>query len=226
VSAFQQTLGLSRDQVVQFLQQRCIVMVGPSGAGKTTVTEAALARMPHWRQFVTATTRAPRAGETDGVHYHFLSLSQFLNGVRHEQFLEYAEVYGHYYGSPLSEISAAISENRRLILIVDTVGCLTIRSQFPGVPLLGLLPPSMAELRRRIIERGHDDPAQIEQRLALASIELRRIRSFDFAIRNDKLDDAVDEFVTLMRLVETGMLAVQSRVDTLLEQLKENMNEA
>ncbi|MCC7477320.1 guanylate kinase [bacterium] len=194
------------------LEERCLVISGPSGVGKTTIVQAALKQNPGWIQCITCTTRPPREHEVNGRDYYFLSEEQFMGRVCSGQFLEYAEVYGRHYGTPLSEIERASAENKRLIIVVDTVGCLSIRALNPEVKLLGLLPPSMEVLRQRLASRGDESPAEISQRLAEAYIELTRMNSFDFSIVNDDLDKAVSDLLQLLNLLERGTHVTDSRI--------------
>ena len=205
------------------------MLSGPSGVGKTTVVQGALQSTDKWIQCVTCTTRTPREHEQDGRDYYFLNEAEFMRRVYGGDFLEYAEVYGKHYGTPLSEIDRAQKEGKRLVIVVDTVGCLSIRALNPEVKLVGLLPPSMAVLRQRLAGRGDETHQEIEQRLAQAYIELTRMSTFDFTIINDILDTAVEDLLQLLHLLERGTHVTDSRVNRLhleMRESKENENEA
>lgn len=211
------------------LEERCIVLSGPSGVGKTTVVQEVLKRTDRWTQCITCTTRPPREGEIDGRDYYFLSEQEFMRRVLSGAFLEYANVYGKHYGSPLSEIMRAGKEAKRLIIVVDTVGCLSIRALNPEVKLLGLLPPSMAVLRQRLSSRGDETAEQVDARLAEAYIELTRMSTFDFTIINDDLNRAVEDLLQLLNLLERGTHVSDGRIQRLHAEMrssKETTNEA
>lgn len=200
----------------------CLVVAGPSGVGKSTLIRRALEARPAWRFSVSATTRPQREGEQDGVDYHFLEPEEFAQRVGAGAFMEYAEVYGHNYGTLWSEL-----EGGGFVLIeVDTVGCLTIGAARPDIPRLGILPPSMAELQRRLLSRDSESVDSLRRRLAGVFLELTRMRSFDFAIVNDDVDRATQQLVDLMSVVEAGLTGAQARVDNLLAEFKEASVEA
>ncbi|MCB1221136.1 MAG: guanylate kinase [Planctomycetales bacterium] len=195
----------------------CIVVAGPSGVGKSTLIARALAKLPEWMLSVSATTRAKRDGEVDGVNYHYHSREQFESQVVAGGFLEFAQVYGNYYGSPVSEIERAAQAGRNLVFEVDTVGCLSIRSLRPQWPLVAIVPPELAELRRRLEGRGTESAESLALRLANSVAELQRMRGFDFVIVNDDLERASGQLTELMSLVGAGLTSVSPTVDSLLE---------
>lgn len=200
----------------------CLVVAGPSGVGKSTLIRRVLEARPAWRFSVSATTRPQRDGEQEGVDYHFLSAEEFGRRVAAGAFMEYAEVYGHNYGTLWSEL-----EGGGFVLIeVDTVGCLTIGAARPDIPRLGILPPSMAELQKRLQSRESESEESLRRRLAGVFLELTRMRSFDFAIVNDDIDRATQQLLDVMRVVEAGLTSATARVDGLLAEFKEASIEA
>lgn len=193
-----------------------LAVAGPSGVGKSTLINAALERNQGWMFSVSATTRPQRAGEVDGREYHFLSQAEFDRRVVAGGFLEYAGVYGRQYGTPLSEFSRAQAAGKRLLIEVDTVGCLSIRALRPEIPLLAIVPPSLDELKRRLRERGTEDEHSLTLRFSNIVAELQRMRAFDFVLVNDDVEQAVLGLLNLMQLIESGMLRAKERVDMLL----------
>jgi guanylate kinase len=195
----------------------CLVIAGPSGVGKTTLIKAALSRNQCWEFSVSATTRPQREGEVDGQQYYFISRSQFDHDVQAGQFLEYAEVYGHSYGTPVSELTKATEQGKCLLIEVDTVGCLSIRALRPEIPLAAILPPSMEVLKQRLRDRGTEDEASLNRRFANIIAELGRMRGFDYAIVNDDLEQATDQLLSLMNVLEKNLHRVTVQVDKLLK---------
>jgi guanylate kinase len=195
----------------------CLVIAGPSGVGKTTLIKAALSRNQCWEFSVSATTRLQREGEENGKEYYFISRGQFDSDVQAGQFLEYAEVYGHSYGTPVSELTKASEQGKCLLIEVDTVGCLSIRALRPEIPLVAVLPPSMDVLKQRLRDRGTEDEASLNRRYANIIAELGRMRGFDYAIINDDLEQATDQLLSLMNVLEKNLHRVTVQVDKLLK---------
>lgn len=196
----------------------CLVVAGPSGVGKSTLIQGALAANPQWVFSVSATTREPRAGEVDGREYYFLSQAEFEQRINRSEFLEYAEVYGHFYGTPRAELERAAAAGKNLLIEVDSVGCLSIRAVKPEIPLLAVLPPSLGELKRRLSARGTESPESLKLRFAQIVAELARMRAFDFCIVNDNLAQAQAQLLSLLAVLEQGQWRVTQRVDRLLSE--------
>ena len=130
-----------------------IVVSGPSGAGKGTICKALLEKHDDLFISVSATTRQPRAGEVDGVNYHFITKEDFIKRVEQKDFLEYAEVYGNYYGTPKSKVEEMLNSGKNVILEIDIQGALKVKENFKEGVFIFILPPSMEELKQRIIKR-------------------------------------------------------------------------
>jgi len=178
-----------------------VVLSGPSGSGKTTVVDRLLAttRLP-LRRAVTATTRAPRAGEQDGVHYHFWTREQFQEKVAGGQMLEWAFVHGRdYYGTPRAEVEPVRDQGKGVILIIDVQGAAKIRELCPGDHLSVFLWTTEEEYERRLRARGTETDETIRARLATARDELARRGEFMLTIRNDDLATAVADLEKAIR---------------------------
>lgn len=176
---------------------RLLVLSGPSGVGKTAVAERLLATGLVSRA-VTATTRAPRPGERDGVDYVFLSPDDFRRRLAEGWFLEHAEVYGRLYGTPRSAVEAILAAGRHCLLVIDVQGVATLRAAgTEGVYVL-LEPPSREELERRLHQRGSNGPSDLARRLAEAEAELSRTSLFDRRVVNRDLGAAVAEIASLL----------------------------
>jgi guanylate kinase len=173
---------------------RLFVVSGPSGVGKDVVLERLFARVPGVVRSVSATTRALRPGETDGVDYHFLTQEQFEAGIARDYFLEYARYGEDLYGTPRDKVEELRARGQDVILKIEVQGAQEIRRLVPDAVLIFIQPPSLAELERRLRGRGTDSEARIRERLAIAPQELACIHAYDYLITNDTIDDAVDIF--------------------------------
>jgi guanylate kinase len=172
---------------------RVFVITGPSGVGKGTLIRGLLNRVPGLALAVSATTRAPRAGERDGREYHFLSEEEFARRVAAGDFLEHAEYSGRRYGTLRSEVERAGGDGGGVVLEIDVQGARQVRERMPEAVLIFIDPPSPEALRTRLSGRGTDPPAEIARRLATAEAELEARDEFDFRVRNDRVEDALAE---------------------------------
>ena len=176
-----------------------LVITGPSGVGKGTLIRTLRERVSGLELSVSATTRAPRPGEGDGVDYHFLSEAEFDRRLAAGEFIEHAEYAGNRYGTLRSEIGRARESGvRALVLEIEVQGARQVREALPGAVQVFVAPPSEEALRTRLVGRGADDPEQIERRLAVAARELAARDEFEHVIVNDRLEDAVEELVELV----------------------------
>ncbi|MHB8896359.1 MAG: guanylate kinase [Candidatus Geothermincolia bacterium] len=177
---------------------RLFVVAGPSGAGKTTVIRRALESVD-MHLSVSATTRAPRPGEVDGVDYTFITEEEFKRLEEADAFLEWEEVYGNRYGTPRGPVEAAIERGENVLLEIDVKGALAVKCKMPGAFLVFIMPPSEAVLRDRLEGRA-DGKTEIDKRLEIAPWELEvGARDFDEIIVNDDLEDAVHRLVRVLR---------------------------
>ena len=168
-----------------------LVVSGPSGAGKGTIVQGLLARDPDLWVSVSWTSRSPREGEVEGVHYHFVSREEFLAHRDAGGFLEWFEVHGDLKGTPKGPVREHLDAGADVLLEIDVQGALEVRRQFPEALLVFVLPPSREEQRRRLVGRGTDSPDAIERRLADAMAEEAKGVLFDATVVNDDVDAAV-----------------------------------
>lgn len=169
-----------------------LVLSAPSGAGKTTLIHRLRGEFPGIGYSVSCTTRAPRPGEVDGEDYLFLSRQAFEERRAAGDFAEWAEVHGNLYGTPLAPVREMLAAGRDILFDIDVQGAAQLRLNLEGAAFIFILPPSMAELERRLRERGQDDEESIDRRLANARRELREAAWYDALVVNDELDAAYD----------------------------------
>jgi len=160
------------------------IVSGPSGSGKTTVVEHLLRVLPDLLFSVSYTTRTPRAGEQDGREYHFISQAQFEEMRARGEFLEYASVFGHSYGTHRSVLENAARQGKDLLLDIDVQGAQQVKTRLPDAVAILVLPPSSQELERRLLARGLDTPATMRRRLECARQEIERYQTYDYVVVN------------------------------------------
>lgn len=198
----------------------CLVLSAPSGAGKTAIAHALLAGEPNLRSSVSVTTRPPRSGEVDGVHYHFRDQTEFDRMIAAGELLEWARVLGkHCYGTPRAPVEQALRDGKDLVFDIDWQGHAQLRSALPG-DVLGVfvLPPSLAALDSRLKHRAGDAPAEIARRMAMAREELSHWTEFDYVVLNDDLDRATGAVRAILHaasLATTRQSGLQQFIDSL-----------
>jgi guanylate kinase len=177
---------------------RVFVITGPSGVGKGTLIRGLLERRPQLELSVSATTRAPRGGERDGVDYHFLSEQAFERHVREGDFVEHADYAGRRYGTLRSELESRLAAGVPLVLEIEVQGARQVRRTLPEAVQVFIAPPSPEALRERLIGRGTDDPEVVERRLDVARGELEAQSEFGHVVVNDELASALSELVAIV----------------------------
>lgn len=177
---------------------RTFIISGPSGVGKSTVLKALLKKRENVYFSVSATTREPRVGEENGVHYHFIDADQFRAWIAQDEFLEYAEYVGNFYGTPKKYVDAAMDEGKDVILDIEVQGATQVVGKRPDTVRIFVAPPSWEELERRLTERGTDSPEKIQKRLLRAKVEFQSAHTYDYFVINDTVENAVQELDAIM----------------------------
>lgn len=174
------------------------VISGPSGAGKGTLLSKVIERIPDAWVSVSATTRNPRPGEEEGIHYYFLDKDHFLELVNNDGFLEWAKVHDNYYGTLKESVLNHMKAGEQVILEIDVQGALQVRNVIPEAHLVFIEPPSLEELERRLRSRGTESDDVISSRMKTAEVELAQKMEYDVQVVNDDLEQAVDELTAVI----------------------------
>ena len=174
-----------------------VVVSGPSGAGKGTICQALLEKTP-LAYSVSATTRKPRAGEVDGESYYFLSVEAFEEMIEKDELLEWAKVYDNYYGTPLKKVEEKLAAGEDILLEIDTQGAMKVREKFPEGVYIFILPPSLAELERRIRGRDTETEDVLQKRLVAAIDEIEAGKCYKYVVTNDEVDGAVESVCAIL----------------------------
>ena len=195
------------------------VVAAPSGAGKSSLVNALLEREPTISLSISHTTRPPRVGELYGRHYYFVERDAFEKQVAEGIFLEHAEVHGNLYGTSGTTVQALLAQGRDVLLEIDWQGAQQIRRSKPDCVSVFILPPSRAELERRLRGRGSDSAAVIERRLRNSREEIGHAHEFDFILINDVFNDALDDLQAIVRAVRQRSALQWRRHETLIAEL-------
>ncbi len=175
-----------------------IVVSGPSGAGKGTVCKELLREDPSLRLSISATTRKPRIGESEGVNYFFFDKQKFEKMVEEDQFLEWAEVYGNYYGTPKAFVESQLESGNDVILEIDIQGAMKARQKYSDGVFIFIVPPSMGELEKRIKGRATETSEEIKLRFAKAATEMKYISKYDYIVVNDEVNKAAHKVLAIL----------------------------
>ena len=179
--------------------KKLIIITGPSGVGKGTVVKELLDRNKDIWLSISATTRNPRVGEKDGLNYYFISEEMFKDMIDKKEFLEWAQFAGNYYGTPLSTVNEKIEKGFIVLLEIEVEGAKQIKEKFPEALSIFLLPPSKAELEKRIRNRGTEKEEAIDRRLSRADYEIASSDEFDFVLTNHDVDETVKEVFKIIK---------------------------
>ena len=196
------------------------VVVAPSGAGKTSLVAALLEREKNVHLSISYTTRDPRPGEEHGREYHFVDRATFEKMIEAGDFLEHASVYGNYYGTSKRWIERQLAGNHDVLLEIDWQGARQLRRMFPAVVGIFILPPSLAELRRRLDARGKDAPETIERRMAGAREDISHVLEFEYIIVNESFDSAVADLLAVVRSARLSRSQQSIRLAQLIDEFK------
>ena len=189
-----------RNKTIAMKKGLLIVVSGPAGSGKGTVN-AKLLENEDFAFSVSATTRAPRPGEKDGVNYYYISQEQFLNRIEAGEMLEYTQYCGNYYGTPLSETKKTLESGKNLILEIEVEGAMNVKAKFPDAVLILLLPPGFSVQEQRLRGRATETEDKIRERLAQTLKEAAQFHKYDYIVYNydGKVDDAANDILAIVR---------------------------
>ena len=196
------------------------VVSGPSGAGKGTLLSQVIERIPDAWVSVSATTRSPRPGEIEGVHYFFLDTDHFKSLVEQDGFLEWAQVHDNYYGTLKQSVIDHMNAGDQVILEIDVQGALQVRKALPEAHLVFIEPPSLEELERRLVGRGTEDEATIKARLQRARDEAKGVENYNYIVINDKVDDCVEAIHSIVNSEKRKAVNNMSLINNIKEELK------
>lgn len=193
-----------------------IVVSAPSGCGKGTILAEVLKNEKFFYS-VSATTRSPRPGETDGVNYHFLKREEFEELISTGGMLEHAEYCGNYYGTPRDKVYEKLNEGKNVILEIEVQGAMQIREKCPEAVFVFIAPPSVGELRNRLVNRGTETAEVIEKRVSEAAHEISFACRYDYVIVNDVLETAINDFISVIRAEELKTENQKNIIDEVLK---------
>ena len=198
-----------------------IVISGPSGSGKSTVIQALLAACPSLTKSVSVTTRPPRSGENDGEHYFFKTLHEYQQMIANGEFLETAEVYTNFYGTPKANVMEKVEKGLDVIGELDTMGARQVKKSYPESLRIFIMPPSFNVLHQRLHGRGTEDAESLKRRIDSARKELSEYNTYDYIVFNDSVENARDEILTI---ISAEKHRISRREDKIKEMLKVTEN--
>jgi len=193
-----------------------LVLSGPSGAGKSSLINKITDDIGDYYFSISTTTRAPREGEEEGVHYHFVSEKEFKKDIEEDNFLEYAVVHGNYYGTSLNPVRKALHEGKLVIFDIDVQGNTAVKNRLNDITTsVFITPPSLSELKRRLESRSTDSKEVIKKRLQMAKLEIQRTSEYEFVVINDNLEIAAN---VLRQIAITARLKIpQDRINNFVQ---------
>lgn len=200
------------------MEKIVLVLSGPSGVGKGTLVRKFLEKNDSFKVSVSCTTRKPREGEINGVHYHFLSSAQFEDKISKSAFLEYSGHFSSYYGTGRDEIEGILESGKNALLEIDVVGGLNVKKNMPSAVLVMVVPASINQLKERLKGRGTESDEKIEERLSRYQFELSLYSSYDYVLVNDEINEAVEELEKIVQVEIEKRLNNENKVKKLLEE--------
>jgi guanylate kinase len=195
------------------------IVSAPSGTGKTSLVAAMVESLPNMLVSVSHTTRPIRPGEVDGVNYHFLAKNAFKQQIKQADFLEHAEVYGHYYGTSKDWVNKRLSAGKDVILEIEWQGAQQVREQVPDAVSIYILPPTKKALEKRLNARGQDNPEVIAARLKMAGEEAKHYTEYDYLVVNDQFEIALSDLRSIVRAHHCKQPKQARRLASLIRQL-------
>lgn len=193
------------------------VVSAPSGCGKGTILDEVFKSNDNLYYSISATTRQPRPGEVNGVNYHFKTVDEFKDLIANDGFLEYAQFCDNYYGTPKAQVFEKLESGADVILEIETKGALQVKKVYPDAVLIFILPPSVSELKRRLYKRGTETEEVIQKRVNEAIDEIKKSPLYDYAMVNDDLSDAIEDFIHILKAEK---LKAKNNINTINEVLE------
>jgi len=190
-----------------------LIISGPSGTGKGTLVQKLMESDPSFHFSCSVTTRAPRDGEIDGVHYHFVSEEEYQRLVSENAFLEHAKVHANFYGTLRKPVEEMMAEGKNVLLDIDTQGAVNVMSNAADYVSIFILPPSAQELRRRLVDRKSETPEQIEGRMVKSTEQMKTAYNYDYVVLNDDLEAAVQDVVHIICTVRRRTILHKELID-------------
>jgi guanylate kinase len=181
------------------IKGKVFVITGPSGVGKGTIVEEVLKKVNNIYLSISATTRSKRKGEEEGVNYFYKSRDEFEKMIKSDEFLEWAEFAGDFYGTPKFQVNNYLSCGKDVLLEIEVQGAKQIREKYPDAVLIFLVPPSFEALEERLIKRQTETIEKVKVRLKKAKQEMKEIKLFHYTVINDKLDEAIDNVISIIK---------------------------